>query len=267
MTDYAVGDIQGCLKPLKKCLAEVEFNPSKDVLWVAGDLVNRGPDSLGTLKFIKKMDNAARVVLGNHDLHLVAVYYGIREPNRKDTLDDILAYPKAKALIKWLCQQPLIQHDPALGYTMVHAGIPHIWSTKKAVKYGQEILEVLEKKKSRLQFLNHMYGNLPEKWDKSLRGPERWRLITNYFTRMRFIGEQGELNLVDKLGPTLSPPGMAAWFDFEPRKPRKTQILFGHWAALEGMFDHPRVIGLDTGAVWGGVLSLLNLQTGEIVQH
>jgi bis(5'-nucleosyl)-tetraphosphatase (symmetrical) len=263
MTDYAVGDVQGCLSALKRVLSDAGFEKGRDTLWLVGDLVNRGEDSLGTLKFLYKMRNSVRTVLGNHDLHLIAIDQGFKSLGRKDTLDDILQSSSRRKLIDWLIQQPLLQHDKELGYTMTHAGIPPCWSTRQARDRADELQQVLINPKDRLAFLETMYGNQPDKWDDTLRGTDRWRVITNYFTRMRFTNAKGKLDLTNKNGPLKPPKGMKPWFEHEPIKPRKTKLLFGHWAALNGLFDHPWAIGLDTGCVWGGPLTLMNLKTGE----
>lgn len=267
MTDYAVGDIQGCLKPLQRVLSMVGFEPGKDTLWIAGDLINRGPKSLETLRLIYRLRDSVRMVLGNHDLHLIAMHYGNRKHSDKDTVKDILNAPDVAQLLGYLVEQPLIQHDKTLGYTMTHAGIPAIWSTSKARKLADEVSHVLHVPKLRSKYLETMYGNHPDHWKASYEGTERWRVITNYLTRMRFINKKGTLDLEHRLGPESPPKGMKPWYEYHPEKPRKTRLLFGHWAALDGLFDHPDVIGLDTGCVWGGKLSIMNLQSSEYYQH
>lgn len=267
MTDYAIGDIQGCLKPLQRALSLVAFNPSTDTLWIAGDLINRGPQSLETLRLIYRLADSTRIVLGNHDLHLIATYFGNRKASDKDTFDDILQASDAPRLMDFLVEQPLIQHDRALGFTMTHAGIPAIWSTSTARKLAGEVSDVLKSIHLREKFLNNLYGNEPATWDADLDGSTRWRVITNYLTRMRFISKSGRLDLNHNLGPKSPPLGMKPWYEHTPLKRRKTRILFGHWAALQGLFDHPEVIGLDTGCVWGGQLTIMNLNSGELFQH
>ncbi len=266
MAVYAVGDIQGCFQPFQSLLREVNFNPDTDQLWVAGDLVNRGPQSLETLEYLFSIKENVKIVLGNHDLHLLAVYHGVKVPNRKDTLDEILSAPNCDELMDWLIQQPLIQHDKQLGYTMTHAGIPHFWSTKKAIALADEVSSCLNSENSKV-FFENMYGNEPDTWSDHLQGLERLRVITNYFTRMRFVAENGQMDFDCKAGPEAPPENMAPWFEFPPVKPRKTKLLFGHWAALEGKTNMPEVIGLDTGAIWGGKLTLMNLETQEIHQR
>jgi len=258
MAVYAVGDIQGCYDSLRCLLDKVAFNPTEDTLWVAGDLVNRGPDSLKTLRFIKSLKKSAKVVLGNHDLHLLAVGRGAQSKKRKDTFTDILSAPDLDELMDWLRHQKLMVRDKARQVAMVHAGIPHIWSIKQAREYASE-LEKLLKSDDCDEFLSAMYGNEPHQWSESLTGLDRYRAITNYFTRMRFIGDEGALDFNNKLGPLEAPKGYKPWFSYT--RTGRTKIIFGHWAALEGRVSNPQMEGLDTGCVWGGTLTLLNLDT------
>lgn len=260
MTDYAIGDIQGCYDRLLDVLSSIGFSPSRDRLWVAGDLINRGPSSLSTLRYIESLEGAAEVVLGNHDLHLLAVALGGHPLKGKDTLADILEAPDCDRLLEWLRQQKLCVYDPARDLLMSHAGLPHIWSVEQALGYAKEVASVIRGPEASYYF-EHMYGNVPENWQASLTGMERWRIITNYFTRMRFIAEDGALELTAKETVDNAPEGFAPWFTF-PR-PDQTRIIFGHWAALEGNTNSNRYIGLDTGCVWGGLLTVMNLDTGE----
>lgn len=260
MTDYAIGDIQGCYERLLDVLAKVDFSPSRDRLWVAGDLINRGPSSLETLRYIESLGSSAVVVLGNHDLHLLAVALGGHALKNKDTLSDILEASDHEHLFDWLRQQSLCIHDADRNFVMVHAGLPHIWSVDEAVRYGQEVEAVIRGPEAKTYFAE-MYGNRPERWDPQLSGTDRWRIITNYFTRMRFIAEDGTLELAAKESAEAAPQGFAPWFRF-PRQDG-VRVVFGHWAALEGQTDSTRFIGLDTGCVWGGVLTLMNLDSGE----
>lgn len=260
MTDYAIGDIQGCYERLLDVLAKVDFSPSRDRLWVAGDLINRGPSSLETLRYIENLGSSAVVVLGNHDLHLLAVALGGHALKNKDTLSDILDAPDHEHLFNWLRQQNLCIHDADRNFVMVHAGLPHIWSVDEAVCHGREVEEVIRGPEAKTYFAQ-MYGNRPERWAPQLSGMDRWRVITNYFTRMRFIAKDGTLELAAKESADSAPEGFAPWFRF-PRED-DVRVIFGHWAALEGQTDSERFIGLDTGCVWGGVLTLMNLDTGE----
>lgn len=258
MATYAVGDLQGCLQPLKCLLERVDFDPQRDSLWVAGDLVNRGPESLECLRFLYSMRNSLQVVLGNHDLHLLAVARGHKDPHTSDTLDDIILAPDSKKLLNWLSQHPLVYRDKELGYTMVHAGIPPQWSVKKARQYSKEVEAVLQSDHID-DFLSDMYGNQPDLWDEQLNGMKRLRCITNYFTRMRFCSSEGRLELKCKNNPQNPPAGFAPWFSHKKRAAKKDNIIFGHWAALEGKTEEKHVFALDTGCVWGGALSMMRL--------
>jgi len=265
MGTYVVGDIQGCLQPLKCLLRAVRFNPDRDVLWSVGDIVNRGPKSLKSLRFLYKMRRSLVVVLGNHDLHLLAVAAGVRQPSRSDTLDKILAARDRDKLLDWLAQLPLIHHEH--GHTLVHAGIPPQWTLQQAMGYAREV-ETALRGPDRVAFLQTMYGNEPARWSDDLTGMARLRVITNYLTRMRFCTPDGTLDLVSK-GDTPT-PGVAnlgnqkvsAWFSHPQRKTAADRILFGHWATLAGLSSNANAIALDTGCVWNGSLSLYHLESG-----
>jgi bis(5'-nucleosyl)-tetraphosphatase (symmetrical) len=261
MSTYVVGDIQGCLQPLKCLLKKVSFNPDKDVLWSVGDIVNRGPRCLKTLRFLYDMRDNLVLVLGNHDLHLLAVAAGVRPPNRSDTLEKILKAPDKEKLLTWLLHRPLLHHEH--GFTLVHAGIPPQWSIEEAASRAREVEAVLQSPAC-IEFFKHMYGNEPLVWSDELTGMTRLRVITNYLTRMRFCTSQGVLDL-DSKGPSpdRGKVAVSAWFSHPRRKTAKDRILFGHWASIEGQTDHPNAIGLDTGCVWGGALSLYELETGR----
>lgn len=261
MSTYVVGDIQGCLQPLKCLLKKVAFKPGHDVLWSVGDVVNRGPSCLKTLRFLYAMRDSLVMVLGNHDLHLLALAAGVRQPNRSDTLDKILHAPDREELLNWLIRQPLLHHEH--GHTMVHAGIPPQWSIKKAGKYAREVEAVL-RSPACTDFLKHMYGNLPDVWSDDLTGMTRLRVITNYLTRMRYCTKDGVLDLESKgPSPNLGERKVSAWFSHPGRKAAGDRIVFGHWASIEGHTDSPNAIGLDTGCVWGGALSVYQLESGQ----
>ncbi len=257
MATYAVGDLQGCLSELKHLLDKVAFN-SSDQLWLTGDLVNRGPDSLDTLRFVQQLGTQVKVVLGNHDLHLLAVAFEQKRAGRNDTFDAILNAPDRDALIHWLRQQPLLHHDPQLDYVMVHAGIPPIWDLTTAIRCAREVETVLQGDQA-AEFFRQMYGNEPSRWDESLQSWQRYRLITNYFTRIRFCRADGCLELETKTGSGNPPHGFAPWYSFAERKTANQRVLFGHWASLEGKADADNVYPLDTGCVWGGSLTALRL--------
>lgn len=260
MADFAVGDIQGCLAPLQRVLEQADFNPATDTLWCVGDLINRGPDSLGTLRFLMSLGPAVKTVLGNHDLHLLAAAHGAKKLKPGDDLHHILNAPDAPALLHWLQQQPLLLEDEALGLLVCHAGIPHIWDLPQARAYAAEVNQVLQSPRAG-EFFAAMYGNEPARWQYNLTGLARLRCIVNYFTRMRFIAADGTLDFDAKEDASSAPAGMRPWFEYDLQLADKT-LVFGHWAALQGVFDRPRLIGLDTGCVWGGNLTLLNLQSG-----
>ncbi|MBA2779874.1 symmetrical bis(5'-nucleosyl)-tetraphosphatase [Billgrantia kenyensis] len=265
MTDYAIGDLQGCHAEFVELLERIDFAPARDRLWLAGDLVNRGPDSLACLREVRALGNAAFTILGNHDLHLLAVARGGARLNRKDTLDDILAAPDREALLDWLQSRPLLvrQAFDAGGDTvMVHAGLLPQWSADEAAGLAGEVEARLGSERSGA-FLEQMYGNEPACWQASLDGIDRLRVIVNVLTRMRFIDADGCLDFSAKEGLDSAPAGFAPWF----RYPRRDdlRLVFGHWAALQGRAEGARVRAeaTDTGCVWGGNLTALNLDTGE----
>lgn len=262
MAVYAVGDVQGCLNPLRCLLEQVSFDPTQDRLWLVGDLVNRGPQSLETLRFLYAMRDAVTAVLGNHDLHLLAVAHNVERLKKGDTLREILDAPNCAELLDWLRCQPLIHHDAERQLTMVHAGIPPQWTLKKALKRAAEVEEVLRDDSRLPFFLDGMYGNEPNKWDSDLHGITRLRVITNYFTRMRFCTADGRLEFKSKEGLGSAPKGYAPWFSHPERKMRGQKIIFGHWAALQGQCSEPGVVALDSGCVWGGAMTLLDIDRG-----
>ena len=266
MATYAVGDLQGCLEPLQCLLEQVAFDPAKDRLWLVGDLVNRGPQSLATLRFLYGIRESLVCVLGNHDLHLLAAGYNIERLKKSDTLREILEAPDRAELLEWLRQQKLMHYDEQRDIALVHAGIPPQWSLRKALKYAAEVEEVLRDDIRITPFLDGMYGNEPAKWDNDLKGVPRLRVITNYFTRMRFCTAEGKLDLKTKEGVGTAPPGYKPWFTYKERKTKDLKIIFGHWAALEGQCDEPGIFALDTGCVWGGAMTLMNVDTGERLQ-
>lgn len=267
MSTYVVGDIQGCLQPLKCLLNAVHFSHEKDVLWSVGDIVNRGPESLASLRFFYRMRDHLTVVLGNHDLHLLAVAAGVRRPSRSDTFDEILNAPDRQELLEWLAQQPLIHHQ--YGHTLVHAGIPPQWTLSQAMGYAREVESALRGAHS-AAFLGAMYGDEPAVWTEDLSGTTRLRVITNYLTRMRYCSSAGRLDLQNKgSSPAFDTVNVDnqkvdAWFNHPERKTAKDLILFGHWASIAGQTNNPNAIGLDTGCVWNGTMSLYHLESGEV---
>jgi len=263
MSTYAIGDLQGCLEPLQRLLDEVRFDPARDRLWLAGDLVNRGPDSLECLRFVHSMRESLEVVLGNHDLHLLAVARGHRKANPKDTLAPIIEASDRDVLLDWLRRQPLMHYDAYLDYVMVHAGIPPKWDLERARAHAREVEAVLQSDQLD-DFLAQMYGNEPGRWKHKLYGSARLRVITNYFTRMRFCTADGELDLESKGGLETQKPGFAPWYAHAQHRCRNHRIVFGHWAALEGKAGASNVYPLDTGCVWGGSLTALRLEDQQV---
>lgn len=258
MAVYAIGDLQGCLDPLQRLLDRIAFDPARDRLWFTGDLVNRGPASLETLRFVRSLGELAVVVLGNHDLHLlVAACTGNRKTRRNDTLGEILVAPDRDELLHWLRHRPLLHHDPAVDFTMVHAGLPPQWDLADAVAAAAELRSVLAGDDF-VAFLEEMYGNLPNRWSPELCGVERWRFIVNAFTRLRFLRPDGSLDFGSK-GPAESARSdLIPWFNYPARRSAGMRIVFGHWSLLHGgVFEG--AFAIDTGCVYGGSLTALNL--------
>ncbi len=257
MATYAIGDIQGCLDDLNALLEKIHFNPKKDTLWFAGDLVNRGDKSLETLRFIKNLGASAISVLGNHDLTLLALAQGNKKV-RYHTLDDILNAPDREELLLWLRHRPLLHHDATLGYTMIHAGLPPQWDLALAQQCAHEVEQVLQGSQYP-DFMANMFGDQPKKWQASLTGWDRLRFITNSFTRMRYCKPKGKLNFKDK-GPIGSQKkGYKPWFSLSKRKNKDLNIVFGHWSTLFGDTQQNNVHALDTGCLWGGSLTAMRL--------
>ncbi len=323
MATYAIGDIQGCRGEFEALLEAVSFGAG-DRLWLLGDLINRGPDSLGTLRLVRDLqrsahvpantdqtaeelqnlrqispqdgsdgpkptrgeasspqceaatprngatetdaENTCTIVLGNHDLHFLAMVYGGHQPGRSDTFEEIFAAPDLDELADWLRQQKLMHSSPTLGYVMTHAGIPHVWSLVEAAGYAAEVEKVLRDEDDSVSmgaFFQGMYGDEPARWDPALEGLGRYRLITNYFTRMRLVAGDGTLDFNHKGSLDDLPEGFSPWFE-HPSGPRAEKVLFGHWAALDGVTGVDDCVALDTGCVWGRSLTALCLETGKL---
>ncbi len=262
MPTYAIGDVQGCYGAFLQLLEEIGYDRRRDRLWFTGDLVNRGEDSLAMLRWC--MAHAASIVaiLGNHDLHLLAVAEGFVPPHKKDTLTDILAAPDRAAVLDWLRRRPMLHREG--DWLMVHAGLLPEWSAKQAEALAQELEDTLRSDGYRA-FLRAMYGNEPRRWSEDLRGQERLRLIANAMTRMRFLHADGSLEFLHKCAPHEAPAGLIPWYDMPARRNRDVRILFGHWSTL-GLFRRDDVVGLDTGCLWGGWLTALRLEDGKLFQ-
>lgn len=262
--NYLLGDIQGCCNALERLLQRIDFSPSRDRLWLLGDLVNRGPASLATLRQLMRLGDAATSLLGNHDLHLLATAHGVRHAHRGDTLDDILAAPDRSALIDWLRHQRMAVFDA--GWLMVHAGVAPQWSRDDTLALAGEVEAVL-RSPALPDFLHAMYGNEPARWDPDLAGTARLRFTVNALTRLRFCSADGEMDFKTKDGAGAAPTGFMPWFDVPGRRTAETPIAFGHWSTL-GLMDRPRLLGLDTGCVWGGRLTAarVNGLAREIIQ-
>ena len=268
MAVYAIGDIQGCASSLSALLEKIRFDPSRDTIWLAGDLVNRGPDSLGTLRLVKELGNSAVCVLGNHDLHLLSVAAGVRDLRSGDTLQPILDAPDRDELLLWLRHQPLVHVDEKLQALMTHAGLYPGWNVKQLKRRAQEVETVL-RSADHIDFFRHMYGKRPACWSKDLVGWDRLRFITNTLTRMRYCDTQKRLDFGEKGAPDSARRGLFPWFRHPAAKGKKWRIVFGHWSSL-GFFSEANVIGLDSGCVWGGSLTAVKLsgkQAGQYWQH
>ena len=259
MATYAVGDLQGCLTPLDHLLERVAFDPAIDRLWLVGDLVNRGPQSLECLRRIRDLGSAAVTVLGNHDLHLLATAAGIRQPRPRDTLSPILESPDGPELLEWLAGQPLLHHDPELGWTMVHAGIPPQWDLQTAIREAAAVSLALREPFSRQPFLRQMYGDEPAQWNPRLNGIERLRFAVNALTRMRFLHSDGRLDFSDKRPPEEAGTHLQPWFAAPDRAMQGQRIVFGHWSAL-GVRQGKDWLSLDSGCVWGRKLTMVRLE-------
>lgn len=257
MTTYAIGDLQGCLEPLKRLLDRIEFDPDCDRLWFVGDLVNRGPDSLETLRFVKSLGASAVTVLGNHDLHLLAIAAGNHARLNED-LKRVIEAPDAPDLLEWLRRRPLLQRDAGLGWTMVHGGLPPQWDVPQAVMMAAEMETVLAGANCGT-FLADMYGDTPHTWSETLEGIDRLRYIVNAFTRTRFVFDDGRLDFDEKGPPGSQPEHLVPWFEHPDRRSRDERIVFGHWSAL-GAYHADNVWGLDSGCVWGNELTAIALE-------
>jgi bis(5'-nucleosyl)-tetraphosphatase (symmetrical) len=258
MAQYAIGDLQGCYDPFRRLLDKIAFNPDFDRLWLTGDLVNRGPRSRKTLRFVKSLGEAAITVLGNHDLHLIALANGIQVSGAHyESLRKILRKKDRDELIDWLRSQPLAHYDKELNTLMVHAGIPPAWSVEDTLLRAAEV-EAALRSDDYAEFLENMYGDKPARWSDDLTGHKRLRYIVNALTRARMLDKKGRLNFSHAGPPRRAAAGLTPWFDYTDARWRGTRIVFGHWSAL-GLKVEDDLICLDTGCVWGRKLTAVRL--------
>jgi len=267
MAVFAIGDVQGCYKSLRKLVKLTGFKSTKDHLWFCGDLVNRGPHSADVLRYVMDLGDSATCVLGNHDLNLLAVANGARETKIADTLEDILNAADSKEMLGWLRNRPLFHRSEKYHTCMVHAGIYPSWSINKAEKLAKEVQRVLRKGDYKA-FLRNMYGNYPAYWDNTLEGWDRLRFITNAMTRMRYLDTSGALELELNCRPGSQPPGFHPWFDVTGKRKRPWRVIFGHWSTV-GLHSHNNTICLDSGCLWGGKLTAVRVDKDkpEFFQH
>ncbi len=266
MATYAIGDIQGCYKQFCQLLDKLQFNPKQDKLWLTGDLVNRGPDSLEVLRFVYKIRDSVITVLGNHDLHLLAMYYGNTKHSQKSTLQAILQANDKDQLINWLRHQPLLHYDKTLNYVLIHAGLPAQWNLSTAQNCAQELQTLLQGKKHKEFLRDHLYGNQPDLWSEQLKDWDRFRFISNCFTRLRYCNAEGRLLLKHKDSPQNTQDNdVYPWFLAPKREKIKAKIIFGHWSTL-GYYTNHQVISLDSGCLWGKQLTAQCLETGQVTQ-
>ena len=259
-----IGDIQGCCQAFDQLLDEAGFSPSRDRLVVLGDLINRGPASLQVLRRLSALGHAATCLMGNHDLHFLAVAQGVRPLHRSDTFSDVLDAADREAWIDWLRSRPLAVEES--GWLCVHAGVPPQWDATQTLALASEVSRMLAGPDLR-GFLQVMYGNEPSTWNDALAGADRWRFVINALTRMRFCTAGGTLDFKTKDGADAAPPGFAPWFDIPGRRTQGQPMAFGHWSAL-GLVNRPDLLALDTGCAWGGALTAARVDGGrrEVVQ-
>lgn len=265
MATYVIGDLQGCFDELQKLLEKIDYQSDRDQLWFAGDIVNRGPKSLECLTFVKELGDNAKIVLGNHDFHLLAAYTGLEKYlTKSDTLKPILESPDVDELINWLRHQPLFVEHELYSAVMVHAGIPPQWTISETQSYAKEVESVIQGSNWQTALREHLFGSNPKKWDDTLEGWPRIRYILNALVRMRYCDENGKLEFKNKMAPGQIDidPKFRPWFTFSNRKNKDKQIFFGHWSTL-GAMDAYHVHATDTGCLWGGHLTAYCLDTHQ----
>ncbi|KKW69286.1 biotin transporter BioY [Lampropedia cohaerens] len=260
MATYLIGDVQGCDAALERLLNEVGFSPSRDKVYLLGDLVNRGPASAQVLRRCMRMEGSLLAILGNHDLHLLGTAAGVRKGSRRDTLDRVLQAPDAQQMLEWLRHQPLARLVEGFGapLLLVHAGLLPDWTAQQALSLAAEVEAVLADAQASQAFISVMYGNKPAKWSPDLRGADRLRVIVNALTRLRFCTSRGRMDFDCSDHPDQAPADLVPWFEVTPRASADTLIAFGHWSTL-GLLNRPNLLALDTGCVWGGCLTAVRL--------
>lgn len=267
MSTYAIGDVQGCFKELLQLLDKINFDETNDRLWFVGDLVNRGPESLNVLNFVINLGESAITVLGNHDLHLLALTEEVMDPKKHDTLAPIINSPDKQELIAWIRQQPLMHHDKELDFSMIHAGLPPQWGIDLALELASEVTQFLSGD-DYLSFIKVMYGDTPVLWDETLTGNDRLRFIVNCFTRIRYLNDKHELNFSEKGAPGSNDDRLFPWFTIDDRKSKNEKIIFGHWSTVHlgniQDFSPYNVYPIDTGCLWDGDLTAMRLEDEKL---
>ncbi|MGD9887993.1 MAG: symmetrical bis(5'-nucleosyl)-tetraphosphatase [Halothiobacillaceae bacterium] len=269
MSTYVIGDLQGCLDPLKRLLDQIRFDDSKDTLWFVGDIVNRGSQSLETLRFVRELEKSSITVLGNHDLHLLAVAYTGKKSKGKDTLESILKAPDRDELLDWLRKRPLVHHDAQLGAVLVHAGIPPVWDIAQSLAHAHEVEQALRSDHV-TELLSIMYSDQPELWHERLTQSERMIYSINAFTRMRYFKTDGRMEFKNKGNPNQAPAHLKPWFDMPRKKPLGARIFFGHWSTL-GQIRLPtnavEALAMDSGCLWGGRLTTIRADDPKLPMY
>lgn len=266
MATWIIGDVQGCFDELLALVRRIGFLPGRDRLWFCGDLVNRGPKSLEVLRWVHELGHSALTVLGNHDLHLLALWHHADKRKKVDTLDAVFAAPDADLLLTWLQGQKLAHYDHVTDTLLTHAGLPPVWDLDIALACASEVEERMRGPKAH-EFFAHMYGNEPARWSETLGGRERRRYTVNALTRLRYVTLDGRMDFHCKSAPGHQPAGLMPWFEHPGHAGAGLNLVFGHWAALMGRVDRPGIVALDTGCVWGNSLTAYCLETGERVSQ
>jgi bis(5'-nucleosyl)-tetraphosphatase (symmetrical) len=261
MAVYAIGDVHGCFTTLQTLLDRINYDNTRDVLWFTGDLVDRGAQSLEVLRFVKSLKDHAVVVLGNHDLHLLAVSAGAATARPHNTFQSTLSAPDRQDLMDWLVSRPLLHHDADLGFTLVHAGFLPQWDLGEAKRLAREVERAMTGSPDK--FFGHLFGDRPDKWEDALTPPDRWRIVINAFTRLRYCDSDGRMALRHNVSPVTKPPHLLPWFDVPGKCPRNSKIIFGHWSTL-GPCRGTDFVALDSGCGWGGELTAARIDVSPM---